>query len=364
MKIIHITSVHPQNDNRILYKECSILAENNYDVTLVVAGAKNETINNVKIIGYEKSNGGRIKRILKTSFWDMLKKCNELHGDIYHFHDPELIFVGLYLKAKGKKVIYDIHENNPAAILSKPYLKSSIIKILLSKVFHLFEQISSVFFDALVTARPDITDNFKHKKIITLRNFPVLSDLSKYKKIDINKTKPSVIYVGGMTKLRGINQLLDAFEELDAYELWLLGPIGERELQERIENGCKNVIYFGIVEAYEVFPYIDKADMGVITFLEAPNHVNTLATKPFEYMACGKPMIMSHFLYWKETFQDSSLYVNPLNSHEIADKVKELFSNDKLMKMMGEKNSKLSQEKFNWQKESIKMLNLYRDLEE
>ncbi len=120
--------------------------------------------------------------MIKTSFFDMIKICKEVDADIYHFHDPELIFMGLYLKFLGKKVIYDIHENNPASILSKPYIKSKLVQKVFSKIFDLFEKGTVNFFDAIVTARPDISARFKHKYLITLRNFPVLPDISKIKR--------------------------------------------------------------------------------------------------------------------------------------------------------------------------------------
>jgi len=362
MKVAHITSVHPQNDNRIFYKECTTLANNGYDTSLIVAGAKSRVLNDVEIVGYEKANGGRVKRMVQTSFFRMIKVCKEVNADVYHFHDPELIFVGLYLKAKGKKVIYDIHENNPASILSKPYIKSKFMRKVLSKIFDNFEKIAVKFFDAIITARPDISDRFKHENLVTLRNFPILPKLQDIKNIGIEKSKPSVIFVGGLHPQRGINELLDAFEKLDSFELWLLGPIMESKLDNRIRKGCRNVRYLGVVEAYEVFSYIDSADIGIITFLNKPNHVKTLATKPFEYMACGKPMIMSNFQYWKDTFKESSLYVDPSNSKEIREKIEYLFSNKELQKSMSDLNRRLAKDEYNWEKESQKLLNLYRIL--
>jgi len=360
-KVVHLTTVHNENDNRIFYKECKTLKEEGFDVTLICAGAKDSIKDGIKIIGFHKEKN-RIKRFFKTSFIDVIKKCKEVDGDIYHFHDPELIFVGLYLKIKGKKVIYDIHENNPASILSKPYIKNKILKIIMSKLFDFLEKISVNFFDAIVTARPDITKRFKHKNIITLRNFPILSNFDKIRKINITKTKHSVIFVGGMTSIRGINQLIDAFKYLDGVELWLLGPIREKKLKERILTENKNIKYFGVVEAYEIFSYINEADIGVITFLPVPNHLTTLATKPFEYMACGKPIIMSDFDYWKEVFKDSAVYVDPNNSEKIAKAIKDLLNNKDKLTKMGVLNRKLAFEKYNWTIESKKLVNLYKDI--
>ena len=362
MKIAHITSVHPQNDNRSFYKECVTLANEGYDVTLIVAGGESRVLDGVNILSYHRVVGGRLKRIFKTSLIDMIKTCKKVDADIYHFHDPELIFTGLYLKIKGKKVIYDIHENNPASILSKPYIKSRFVQKILSIVFDIFERVSVKFFDAIVTARPDISKRFRHKNMIILRNFPILPKEDRSINSKIEKTKPSVIFVGGMSKIRGIYELIESFESLDMYELWLLGPISDIILKEKIEKGCRNVRYFGVVEAYQVFSYIDKADIGIITFLPLPNHIETLATKPFEYMACGKPMIMSDFKYWQETFKESSLYVDPTNSQNIANTIKKLMNDIKGMKKMSITNKKLSEEEYNWKNESQKLINMYKEL--
>lgn len=360
-KIAHITSVHPHNDNRIFYKECTTLVQEGNDVSLIVAGVESNNVNGIQVVGYAKSEGGRLKRMLRTSFFDMIKACRKVDADVYHFHDPELIFTGLYLKLIGKKVVYDIHENNPAAILSKAYIKSNFLKKILSKALNGLEQMSVRFFDAIVTARPDISARFKHKHLITLRNFPLLPDMSKIKEVEIIKTKPSVIFVGGMSSIRGIPELIQAFKLIPEIELWLLGPIKEKEIEKKIEEQ-ENIKYFGIVEAYDVFAYIDRADIGIITFLPVPNHLQTLATKPFEYMACAKPMIMSNFDYWEETFGESSLYVDPTDIQAIAETIKKLIVDEALRVKMSAKNLDLSKNEYNWTKESQKLVDLYKEL--
>lgn len=361
MKIVHITTVHNYNDNRIFYKECITLKNSGYSVYFIVAGEKSRIENGINIIGFPKAKG-RIGRFIKTSFFDLLKVCKNVDADIYHFHDPEIIFTGLILRIMGKKVIYDIHENNPASILSKSYITNKLLQKFISISFNIVEQFAYRFFNAIVTARPDISARFTHKNLITLRNFPILPDFSKLREINIKKDKPSVIFVGGMTRLRGLYELIEAFKDLDEYELWLLGPISDIDLKNKLENECKNIKYFGTVEAYDVFSYIQKADIGIITFLPAPNHINTLATKPFEYMACGKPMIMSNFNYWMDTFKESSLYVDPTDVIEIRNTIKQLFNNNKLLEEMSSLNKRLTKEEYNWSKESQKLIILYKEL--
>ena len=128
-KICHITTVHPRYDVRIFEKECSSLSKAGFEVHLIVADGK----------GYEEKNGirihdigkpsGRLNRMLKFSKL-ALKKALEIDAELYHFHDPELISTGIALHKKGKKVIYDIHEDLPKQILSKKYLPSLVSKIL------------------------------------------------------------------------------------------------------------------------------------------------------------------------------------------------------------------------------------------
>jgi len=73
----------------------------------VADGLGDETKDSVKIHDIGKRQESRLKRA-RIDSKKALKKAIELNCDIYHFHDPELIKIGVYLKKKGK--IYLLEE--------------------------------------------------------------------------------------------------------------------------------------------------------------------------------------------------------------------------------------------------------------
>src|SRR6266705_3136278 len=80
--------------------------------------------------------------------------------DIFEFHDPELIPVGLALRVlHNRRVIYDVHENVPDMILSKTNIPDPLRR-LMAAAFDRFERGAAAKFSAIVTANEDISERF------------------------------------------------------------------------------------------------------------------------------------------------------------------------------------------------------------
>jgi len=176
MRIAHLTSVHPRYDTRIFLKQCRSLADAGFSVSLVVADGKgDEIISNISIFDVGKPKN-RLDRMLSITrrIWS---KANNLDCDIYHLHDPELIPIGLKLKKRGKKVIFDSHEDISKQILGKHYLNPLVRKIV-SAVYAVYERSVLKKYDLLIAATPFIRDNLAvwHPRVIDIENYPVIEE--------------------------------------------------------------------------------------------------------------------------------------------------------------------------------------------
>ncbi|WP_396276453.1 glycosyltransferase [Haloimpatiens lingqiaonensis] len=183
--------------------------------------------------------------------------------------------------------------------------------------------------------------------------------------MEIEKDMPVVIYAGGLTKIRGIKEVVDAMAILKgSVKLWLLGKWEDENYKNQCmaSEGWKYVEYFGSIPQKQVYSYMKKADIGIVNFWPVDNHVSALPNKPFEYMACELPMIMSNFDYWNNVFKGCFWGVDPKNPQNIASVISNLLRDEKAMKELGQNGRNFVLEEYSWESEKEVLLNLYKNL--
>jgi glycosyltransferase involved in cell wall biosynthesis len=302
-------------------------------------------------------------------FWRALKA----KAQVYHFHDPELIPLGIFLKMMGKKVIYDIHEDYPDAISHKQWIPKSLRKIF-SVIFNAFEKKCCSFFDALIFAESTYKEQFqkiKSKKEDIL-NYP-LPYFQNNEQLSERETI-NLIYSGTISEIRGAKEMVKAFSLLykkgKKVHLYLVGPVSppalEKELREMISfYGLQaNVTLTGRVTPLEVFSYYARSDIGLALLHPVENNLKSLVTKLFEYMAAGLPIVASNFPRWEDLLAEtgSGVTVCPFDPQLIASQLEYLIDNPTLRVSMGEKGREAFEKKYNWQSEEVKLLALYEKL--
>jgi glycosyltransferase involved in cell wall biosynthesis len=363
-QVCHLTSAHSRYDTRIFLKECQSLAKAGYDVFLIVADGKGDEIkNNIKIYDVGKSKG-RIQRILKTTK-KVFQKAKLIDVEIYHIHDPELMPIGVKLKKIGKKVIFDAHEDLPQQLLSKPYLTKNIRKIL-SKILSTYEKKACEKIDAIITATPFIKEKFLkiNNNTIDVNNFPILNELFEKSITDYAKKK-QICYIGGLSKIRGAEEIMLAMGNTKKEVKLIIGgkisDLKKENLQSFFEYKIENL---GFIDRNNVKKVLSESIAGIVTFLPVPNHIHSQPNKMFEYMSAGIAVIASDFPLWKEIIEKNNcgICVDPLKPKEIANAINYLVDHPNLAKEMGE-NGRLAVEKYyNWSIEEKKLIKLYAEL--
>lgn len=367
-KVCHITSVHPLEDIRIFKKECVSLANNGFDVTLIGCGENAfETIKeNVRLVSLNIPVKNRFQRILKRAN-GVYKKAIEIDADIYHLHDPELILYGKYLKKKGKKVIFDSHEDVPAQILSKKWIPSPFRKVF-SLLYALFEKITLNKFDALVSVTPTLSDKLRkiNPNTFQITNYPFLDEAV----LSINPSLDnSIVFAGGITSQWLHKEIIQAIDRTNNVTYNLAGGADKKYLEElKLLSGWSKVNFVGKIPFVQVNSFVCQSSVGMALCDYSPNvggKTGSLGnTKLFEYMMAGIPVICTDFVLWKEIVEKNNcgICVNPHDIHQISRAIIELINNKDKSREMGLNGRKLVVEKYNWTTQEKILLKMYNKI--
>lgn len=374
-KVCHLASKHKMNDMRIFEKECKSLAKAGFDVTLIGFGdtAKTEVIDGVRCISLFcpiKNNLELLRKRNKMS----LETALEVDADIYHLHEPELLPVGMKLKRKGKIVIFDSHEYYGWQLRDNIH-KIKVIKVpaFLMKVFgnlymHYEKHVCMKIDGVVQVCTMNGVDYFDHRcqKTLFIRNLPSFSDYTRKTPIDYSQG-PAVAMIGGITKERGITQLVEAAHHAKA-KLLLAGAFSpktyETELKESPAYAC--VDYKGFLDKKGMVALLEEANIGASTLLNVGQYdkIDTLPTKVYDYMSMQLPVVISNtdFAQKMNEKYHFAICIDPEKPEDIADAIKWLKEHPEQAVEMGNNGRKAIEEEFNWEKESEKLVDFYKNL--
>lgn len=352
MKVCHLTSAHPQEDIRIFHKECVSLADAGYTVFQISCGTTYEK-KGVHLIGIGPQQTRRLSRMIKSSK-TVYKSAIELDADIYHFHDPELLPYGLKLKKRGKKVVFDSHEDVSAQILDKNWIPKPIRKVV-SVLYKTYETYVVKKLDAVVAATPHIAEAFENrcKQVVIVNNYPRLDDI-EFHNTPFTERKSIVCYAGGINEIRGEKIMIEAMKDVDG----ILILAGEHEKKDLGEN----IRYIGLIDRAGINTLYGNSVAGLCILKPIENYYYSQPIKVYEYMAAGLPYICSDFPGWRSVAESSGagFVVNPQDIQGIRNTISSLLSDRRKAEEMGRKGREYVIKNCNWSNEEMKLLSLYQ----
>lgn len=363
MKICHMTSAHSSDDVRILKKQCVSLAKDKSNTVFLVAPGHSYQYKDVQIIGVGEHKGGRLSRILKISR-EVYNKALSVDADIYEFHDPELLLYAKKLSRHGKKVIFDSHEDYRSQILEKRYIPKLLRKIV-KNIYVVIENHACKYLDAVLFPEAASPYEGRVKHCVPIYNTPIFDEFEHKKSFE--EKENSVCCIGSLSEDRGIRVLMEACYKAGV-KLVLGGNFSPavfgEELKKQKEYGI--VDFQGYCTREKVNDIYNRCLIGADTILDFGQYAQakTLSTKVYEYMVMKMPYITSDFEYNKEIINQykCGVYVDPMDSDAIAEKIKYLLENKQIAKEMGENGRKAAETCFSWNNDESRLIALYKRL--
>jgi glycosyltransferase involved in cell wall biosynthesis len=228
--------------------------------------------------------------------YKILRICISEKPNLITVHALWLLPVGVIIKYFfNAQLIYDAHELETETFVLKG------IKKTLSKIV---ERICIKYVDLTLVVSEGIEDwyikKYKLKNIITIKNsphfsIPVNNNLIR-NKLKIQSDLKIILYLGGLTGGRGIEEAIDAFSQLMRKDYCIVF-LGYGDLEKYILDKAKinqNIFYMEAVPPNEVIAYASSADIG-IAFIDngSLNDYYCLPNKFFEYIFSGLPVIVN-----------------------------------------------------------------------
>lgn len=364
---VHLTSTHRPFDTRVFQKECRSLAKAGYRVTLIVPHTEDLVVDGVQIraLPLPKSGKERLKKTTRLVYEAALKENPQA---IFHFHDAELLPFMIMLKRKGRKVIYDAHEDTPQQVKYQHWIPRWM-RPPVSLFMHGLEAIGSKMFDRLIAAEPIVAKRFGPRKTTTIHNYPLLSEFVEADEASYETRPMHAAYLGGISEVRGIREMIQATHALQTSfksRLLLGGSFYPAALEDEVKSmpAWQSVDYHGWISREAISQHLNKVRVGLVILYPTQKYLDSYPTKLFEYMAAGLPVIASDFPQFRSLVEDIGcvIFVDPKDSQALADAMQWVFEHPKEAALMGQRGKEAIQDRFNWQTEGKRLLKVYEDL--
>ena len=372
--------------------EAMSLIEEGYEVHLFSLNykkglPKKETINGIHLHRYQV---GRITYKLSALAYTLpffrwiispLIKgfINQVKPDILHVHDMVIAEAVMKVNNKNKPVILDLHENRPA--IMEQYKHTNVFpgKYLIDlKRWHQKQDELIRKADNIIVVTEEAaeyytnrTDELREKfiavpntiKLEVFENYPI--DYELIKRFDDNFC---ILYLGDTGLRRGTMTAIEALvhlkEKISNIKLILVGESSaDPQLRSRAgELGVTDYVAFEGWQDLSLFPsYIKGADICISPILRNLHHDTTYANKIFQYMALGKPIVVSECPPQAKVVEenDCGLIHTAGDAIDLTKKIIDLAENEKERVRMGQNASLAIVKNWHWNLKSRDLIELY-----
>ncbi len=367
-----MTSSHEATDHRIRDKEGTSLAKAGASVTILGANSYGASDNGIRIIRAPKATA-RLDRFIRQP-WRCGSLASSVRADVIHLHDPELLQIvpWLRLRHRGAKIIYDVHEDFPELVRIRDYLPG-FCHTLMPRGVDLIEKGLARWVDAVIAVTPPLARRFRNTCREALYNFPPRRFYGRAQEVS---RAPSMrdydlVHLGTLSVARA-NFLAETLSIIHrkrpSFTALITGAHGHivRQLQDLQPPGCT---IEGVIPYDQVPLKLGNARIGLdVHPFPTANLRMALPVKVFEYMASGCAVVTSAMPVLTELLDEDARLagdmsvINGGEPGQYAASVLDMLDRVDRGEEMGERLRIAASERYVWEREAEKMIDLYRRL--
>lgn len=298
--------------------------------------------------------------------------------DVVHVHSlPDFqVFSAVFEKLSGARVVLDLHEAMPELLAARFHLP---MESLLVNTVKAIEQISCLFADHVIVVNQSMQERLIAKgilghKVSIVMNSPPLEALTttglegKARELGLVGFR-AIVYVGGINRERDLETLIRAIAALPRewrVKLVIIGH-GDVHFREHLlsvaaELGFADMEIRKRVPHSEAFSYMSLSELGPITYESNPLTQLSMSSKALEYVAAGKPLVISDLAGTRRLFGDAALYYRPGDPDDLARQLSRLLAEPELVGDLTAR-AKSVLEKYGWSVMVERLAELYRERE-
>ena len=190
-------------------------------------------------------------------------------------------------------------------------------------------------------------------------------DLLNRVKKKFNISEDFVLYVGLQKPHKNLVRLIEAFKILlgDSKIKVQLLIVGKKDTKSSTVS--RTIERLNLKDSICLTDYVPEEDLPLIynaaLAFVFPSLYEGFGLCPLEAMACGTPVISSNFASLKEVLGDAALIFNPLDIRDMADKMRQIITDEALRKQLKQKGLRRASE-FSWRQCALETLDAYKEL--
>lgn len=285
------------------------LARAGHAVTVVGYSGTGSTSGTLKIVPI-----GPFSRLSLARWWARWRVFHIAFAsrpDVFIFGTYELIFPAIWLKVLlGTRIIYDVRENYYRNILHSEGL-TRLFRFPLAMLVRFIEKLTAPAIDHFFLAEQGYDREFRfHRGGWTLLENKAIS--RKHPQRGRSGSEIHLLFSGTLSESTGVFRairLANALHDVNNnVKLTVAGYAAAHTVRQRLlrEAGkhpfVKCIGIDCLVPHDEIAALIDRCDAGIIAYLPAPQILNSVPTKLFEYLEASLPILTESHWPWRRNY--------------------------------------------------------------